>query len=159
MGVERTFLLVKPQAVERGLVGEVVCRVEARGFRLRAIKLLTVSTELAQAHYDEHRGKPFFGELIENITAGPVVAMVLEGESAVTVVRAMIGATNPVDAAPGTIRGDLALDMSHNVVHGSDSPESAEREVGLYFTDAEFGQRSVTREAAPAASALIQGRA
>lgn len=139
MAVERTFFLVKPNGVERGLVGEIVRRVEARGFKLRGLKLMQVSTELAEAHYEEHKGKPFFGELIEFITSGPVAAMVVEGESAIKVIRTMMGTTNPVDAAPGTIRGDFALEMGQNVVHGSDAPESAEREIGLYFSDAELG--------------------
>lgn len=139
MAVERTFFLVKPQAVERGLVGEVLRRVETRGLRYVALKLMRVSEETAEAHYDEHRDKPFFPELIENITAGPVVAMVVEGEGAIKAIRAMTGATNPIDALPGTIRGDLALDMSHNVVHSSADPESAQREISIYFSDAELG--------------------
>ncbi len=139
MATERTFTLIKPNGVERGLVGEVVGRIERRGFVLRGMKLMQVSTSLAEDHYAEHRDKPFFGELVEFITSGPVVAMVVEGESAISVMRTMIGATNPVDAAPGTIRGDLALSMGENLVHGSDSVEAAEREIGLYFTAAELG--------------------
>lgn len=137
MAVERTFVMVKPGGVERGLVGEVTRRFEARGYRLRALKLMKVSSKLAKEHYGEHKDKPFFGELIEGITAGPVAAMVIEGESAVSVARTMIGATNPVDAAPGTIRGDLAMEMGENVVHGSDSLASAKREIGLWFDKAE----------------------
>jgi nucleoside-diphosphate kinase len=133
MAVERTFVMVKPGGVERGLVGEVVRRFEARGYRIKAGKLLKVSTALAKEHYAEHKGKPFFGELIDGITAGPVFGMVIEGEKAVSVARLMIGATNPVDAAPGTIRGDLAQDMGENVVHGSDSVKSAKREIKLWF--------------------------
>lgn len=133
MSVERTFIMVKPGAVERGLVGEVVRRFEVRGYRLKAGKFLRVSSALAKEHYAEHKGKPFFGELIEGITAGPVFAMVIEGEQAVSVARTMIGATNPVDAAPGTIRGDLATELGENVVHGSDSLKSSKREIKLWF--------------------------
>jgi nucleoside-diphosphate kinase len=139
MAVEQTFFMVKPGGVKRGLSGEIIRRVEARGLRLVGLKLMVVSTELAEQHYDEHRDKPFFGELIEGITAGPVVAMVVEGESSVRAIRAMTGATNPIDALPGTIRGDLALEMGENVVHSSADPEAASREVGLWFTAAELG--------------------
>lgn len=138
MAVERTFVMVKPGGVERGLVGEVMRRFEQRGYRLRAVKMLKVSTKLAKEHYAEHKDRPFFGELIEGITRSPVVAMVVEGESAVSVSRAMIGATNPVDSAPGTIRGDLATEMSENIVHGSDSPASAKREIALWFDKGEL---------------------
>jgi nucleoside-diphosphate kinase len=134
MSVERTFVMVKPGGVERGLVGEVIRRFEARGYQLRALKLVKVSTALAKEHYAEHKARPFFGELIDGITAGPVAAMVIEGESAISVARTMIGATNPVDAAPGTIRGDLAMEMGENVVHGSDSLKSAKREIKLWFS-------------------------
>ncbi len=133
MAVERTLVLVKPDAMARGLVGEIVRRIEARGMILRGAKLVLVDRELAERHYDEHREKPFFGELVEFITSGPTLALVVEGESAIPVVRSTIGATNPVDASPGTIRGDLALAMPDNLVHGSDSAESAEREVGMWF--------------------------
>jgi len=133
MAVERTLVLVKPDAMARGLAGEIVRRIEARGMILRAAKLVRVDRDLAERHYDEHREKPFFGELVEFITSGPTLALVIEGESAVSVVRSTIGATNPVDASPGTIRGDLALAMPDNLVHGSDSAESAEREVGMWF--------------------------
>jgi nucleoside-diphosphate kinase len=139
MAVERTFFLIKPNGVERGLVGEIVARIERRGLVIRGLKLMQVSTELAEAHYEEHRERPFFGELVDFITSGPVVAMVVEGQSAISVMRTMIGATNPVDAAPGTIRGDYALEMGENICHGSDAPESAEREIELYFTAAELG--------------------
>ena len=137
MAVERTFVMVKPGGVERGLVGEVVQRFERRGYRLRGLKLMKVTAKLAKEHYAEHKGKPFFGELIDGITAGPVAAMVVEGEKAVSVARLMIGATNPVDAAPGTIRGDLAMEMGENVVHGSDSLKSAKREIALWFDKGE----------------------
>lgn len=139
MATERTFFMIKPNGVERGFVGEVVGRIERRGFRIAGLKLMSVDRELAEAHYEEHRERPFFGELVDFITSGPVVAMIVEGESAVKVVRTMMGATNPVDAAPGTIRGDLALDMGQNTVHGSDSAESADREIGLYFSSADQG--------------------
>ena len=131
--VERTLFLVKPDAVERRLVGEIVSRFERRGFTLRGLKLVRVSGQQAAEHYVEHVGKPFYPELVEFITSGPVVAMVIEGLGAVATVRAMMGATNPLDSAPGTIRGDYALVLSENIVHGSDSPESAARELPLYF--------------------------
>ncbi len=135
---ERTLVLIKPDGVERGLVGEIVARFERRGLALRGAKLLTVDAARAGEHYDEHREKPFFGELVEFITSSPTLALVLEGESAIEVVRTTMGATNPVNAAPGTVRGDLALAMPDNLVHGSDSPESATREIALWFTDAEL---------------------
>ena len=130
---ERTLVLVKPDALERRLAGEILTRFEQRGLDIAAAKLLTVDRQLAEEHYAEHREKPFFGELVDFITSAPMLALVLEGESAIKVVRATMGATNPVDSAPGTIRGDLALAMPNNLVHGSDSPESAEREIGLWF--------------------------
>jgi nucleoside-diphosphate kinase len=133
MAVERTLVLVKPDAMARGLAGEIVRRIEARGMILRGAKLVLVDRELAERHYDEHREKPFFGELVEFITSGPTLALVVEGESAISVVRSTMGATNPVDASPGTIRGDLALAMPDNLMHGSDSAQSAEREVGMWF--------------------------
>lgn len=127
------MILVKPNGVARGLVGEVVSRFERRGYRLAGMKLLVVDRALAVRHYEEHVGKSFFEDLVAFITSGPIVAMVLEGISAVKVARDMTGATNPVDAAPGTIRGDFALEIGENVVHGSDSVASAEREISLYF--------------------------
>lgn len=138
MAVERTLILIKPDAMRRGLAGEILRRFEARGLELRAARLERVGRDLAERHYDVHREKPFFGELVEFITSSPTLALVLEGESAVTVVRTTMGATNPATAAPGTIRGDLALAMPDNLVHGSDSPESAEREVALWFSDGEL---------------------
>ncbi len=135
MAAERTLVLIKPDAVGRKLAGEILARFESRGLELRAAKLLTVDRELAQEHYAEHREKPFFGELVEFITSAPTLALVLEGESPISVVRTTMGATNPTDAAPGTIRGDLALAMPDNLVHGSDSPVSAKREIGLWFGD------------------------
>ena len=133
MAAERTLVLIKPDAVERKLAGEILARFEGRGLEIRAAKLLTVDRSLAEQHYAEH--KPFFGELVEFITSAPTLALVLEGESAITVVRTTMGATNPTDAAPGTIRGDLALAMPDNLVHGSDSSESAKREIALWFAD------------------------
>lgn len=136
--MERTFLMIKPDGVQRNLVGEIIGRFEKKGFQLVALKLIQISPELAAKHYGEHVGKPFYGELLEFITSGPVVAMVWQGLNAVAVARTMMGKTNPADAAPGTIRGDLAVFMGNNVVHGSDSPESAEREIKLFFSSAEL---------------------
>jgi nucleoside-diphosphate kinase len=133
MAAERTLVLIKPDAMRRGLAGEIVRRFEARGLELRDAKLLTVDRPLAEEHYAEHAEKPFYGELVEFITSGPTMALVLEGEGAIATVRSTMGATNPADAGPGTIRGDLALSMPDNLVHGSDSPESAEREITLWF--------------------------
>jgi nucleoside-diphosphate kinase len=132
---ERTLVLVKPDAMQRRLAGEIVGRLERRGLELRAARLLTVDRALAEEHYGEHAAKPFFGELVEFITSGPTLALVVEGEGAIGVVRTTMGATNPAEAAPGTIRGDLALSMPDNLVHGSDSLESAEREIALWFPD------------------------
>jgi nucleoside-diphosphate kinase len=130
---ERTLVLIKPDAVARGLAGEILGRLERRGLALRGAKLVQVNRALAEEHYAEHREKPFFGELVEFITSAPTLALVVEGEGAIIVVRTTMGGTNPAEAAPGTIRGDLALAMPDNLVHGSDSPESAEREIGLWF--------------------------
>jgi nucleoside-diphosphate kinase len=135
VAVERTLVLVKPDAMQRRLAGEIVARLERRGLDLRAARLLTVDRPLAEEHYAEHAEKPFFGELLEFITSGPTLALVVEGEGAIQIVRTTMGATNPADAAPGTIRGDLSLSMPDNLVHGSDSPESAEREIALWFPD------------------------
>jgi nucleoside-diphosphate kinase len=135
---ERTLVLIKPDAMGRRLAGEILGRFEQRGLTVRAAKLVHVGRDLAERHYDEHREKPFFGELVEFITSAPTLALVLEGESAVSVVRTTMGATNPVNAAPGSIRGDLALAMPDNLVHGSDAPESAEREIALWFSDGEL---------------------
>jgi nucleoside-diphosphate kinase len=136
--VERTLFLIKPDAVERGLIGEIVGRFERRGFRIRGMKLMRVTEQQAAEHYVEHVGKPFYPELVEFITSGPVVAMAIEGLGAVTTVRSMMGATNPLDSAPGSIRGDFALDLGRNVVHGSDAAGSAARELAIFFTDAEL---------------------
>ena len=138
MAVERSLILVKPDAMERGLAGEIVARFERRGLAIRAARLLRVDQDLADRHYAEHREKPFFGELVGFITSGPTLALVLEGEGAIATCRSTIGATNPAQAAPGSIRGDLALAMPDNLVHGSDSPESAEREIALWFRDDEL---------------------
>jgi nucleoside-diphosphate kinase len=132
---ERTLVLVKPDALRRQLAGEIVARFERRGLQIVSATLVQVDRDLAERHYAEHAEKPFFGELVEFITSGPTLALVLEGESAISVVRTTMGATNPVDSAPGTIRGDLALAMPDNLVHGSDSRESAEREIELWFRD------------------------
>jgi nucleoside-diphosphate kinase len=131
--MEQTLVLVKGDGVRRRLVGEIISRIEARGLDIADMKLMEVDTDLAEEHYAEHREKPFFGELVEFITATPVVAMKIRGEGAIKAMRTLMGATNPADAAPGTIRGDLALSMPDNLVHGSDSPQSAERELGLFF--------------------------
>ena len=138
MAAERTLVLIKPDAVQRQLAGEILSRFERRGLVVRAGKVLRVARELGEEHYAEHREKPFFGELVEFITSSPTLALVLEGEGAIGVVRTTMGATNPANAAPGTIRGDLALSMPDNLVHGSDSPESAEREISLWFGDDEL---------------------
>ena len=131
--MERTLVLVKTNGVARGLIGEVVSRLERRGFEIKGACMLMVSEDLASRHYAEHVGKPFYKDLVDFITSGPVFAMCVAGPSAIQVVRTMMGATNPINAAPGTVRGDFALDMGQNVVHSSDGPESAEREIGLFF--------------------------
>jgi nucleoside-diphosphate kinase len=136
--VERTLFLIKPDAVERRLIGEIIARFERRGFDVRGMKLVRVSEQQAAEHYVEHVGKPFYPELVEFITSGRVVAMVIEGVGAVAAVRSMMGATNPLDSAPGTIRGDYAVDLGRNVVHGSDSPGSAAREIAIFFADGEL---------------------
>jgi nucleoside-diphosphate kinase len=133
MAAERTLVLIKPDAMRRGLAGEILRRFEARGLELKDAKLVSVDRTLAEEHYAEHAEKPFYGELVEFITSGPTMAFVLEGEGAIATVRSTMGATNPADAGPGTIRGDLALSMPDNLVHGSDSPESAQREIKLWF--------------------------
>jgi nucleoside-diphosphate kinase len=133
MAAERTLVLIKPDAMRRGLAGEILRRFEQRGLQIREARLLTVDRALAEENYAEHAEKPFYGELVEFITSGPTLALVLEGEGAIATVRTTMGATNPADAGPGTIRGDLALSMPDNLVHGSDSPESAAREIALWF--------------------------
>jgi len=133
--MDRTLILVKPDAFARNLTGEIIARFERKGLKIVALRAMTVTRELAERHYAEHAERPFFGELVEFITSGPIVAMVLEGRDAVRAARQLIGATNPLEAAPGTIRGDLAIEMGTNMVHGSDSPESAAREASLFFED------------------------
>ena len=135
MAVEQTLILIKPDAVERKLAGEILRRFESRGLEIRAARLLRVDRPLAEEHYAEHTEKPFFGELVDFITSAPTLALVLEGEGAIEVARTTIGATNPAQATPGSLRGDLALAMPNNIVHGSDSPESAQREIALWFPD------------------------
>jgi nucleoside-diphosphate kinase len=133
--MDRTLILIKPDAFSRALTGAIVARFERKGLRIVALKLMTIDRALAEQHYAEHDGKPFFGELVDFITSGPLVAMVLEGHEAVVAARQVIGATNPLEAAPGSIRGDFALEVGQNMVHGSDSNEAAAREVGLFFPD------------------------
>jgi nucleoside-diphosphate kinase len=133
--MDRTLILVKPDAFARSLTGEIIARFERKGLRLAALRQLTMSRELAEQHYAEHAERPFFGELVDFITSGPLVAMVLEGTQAVKAARQAIGATNPLEAAPGSIRGDFATETGQNMVHGSDSPESAAREAALFFPE------------------------
>jgi nucleoside-diphosphate kinase len=133
MPTETTLVLIKPDAVARGLVAEILGRFERRGFRIRGLRLLVLERSAAESHYAEHRERPFFGELVGFITSGPLVAIALEGNDAISTVRTMMGETHPTKSAPGTIRGDLALELAENVVHGSDSPESAERELAIFF--------------------------
>ena len=129
----KTFFMIKPDGVQRNLVGEIISRVEAKGFSITKIKMMTISKELAEEHYEEHKNKPFFNDLVSFITSGPVVAMQVEGENVVLQIRNLMGATNPSESTPGSIRGDLATELDKNVVHGSDSDESAERELSLFF--------------------------
>lgn len=133
MAIEKTFLMVKPDGVERQVIGDIVDRFERRGFVMKGAKLMVIPTELAEKHYAEHAERPFFGELVEFITSGPVFAMVWEGENVIKLARTMMGATKPEESNPGTIRGDYATTVSHNIIHGSDSLASAEREIGLFF--------------------------
>lgn len=135
MALEQTLVLVKPDGVRRGLVGEVIRRIERKGYRLRELQLLILDRAKAEAHYAEHAGKEFFGELVDFITSGPLVAMSVEGEEAIRGMRQLMGATDPLEAAPGSIRGMYGTDISQNIVHGSDGPESAERELELFFPD------------------------
>ena len=130
----KTFFMIKPDGVKRNLIGEVISRVEGKGFKITKIKMMIISQDLAEEHYGEHKDKPFFNDLISFITSGPVVAMQVEGENVVLQIRNIMGATNPSDATPGSIRGDLAIELDKNVVHGSDSDESAERELNLFFS-------------------------
>lgn len=136
--MEKTFLMVKPDGVQRNLIGEIVSRFEKKGFQLAAAKLMVIPKELAEKHYGEHKERPFFGELVDFITSSPVFAMVWEGDGVIATARNMMGATNPKESAPGTIRGDYGVQVSQNIIHGSDSPESAEREIGLFFNEEEL---------------------
>ncbi len=136
--MDRTLVLVKPDGVQRGLIGEIISRLERRGLKIVGMKLMQVSGELANRHYGEHEGKPFFAGLVGFITSGPIVAMAIEGNNVVGLVRTTVGATNPAASAPGTIRGDLGVDIGRNLIHGSDSDESAKRELSLFFTEGEF---------------------
>ncbi|MDI9646372.1 MAG: nucleoside-diphosphate kinase [Archaeoglobales archaeon] len=140
--MERTFVMLKPDAVQRGIVGEIISRFERKGFKIVAMKMLKISRELAEKHYAEHKGKPFFEGLLNYITSSPVIAMVIEGKNAVKVVRSIVGATNPAEAQPGTIRGDYGLDVGRNVIHASDSLESAKREIALFFSSEEIYEYS-----------------
>ncbi|MBD8025225.1 nucleoside-diphosphate kinase [Ureibacillus sp. Re31] len=133
MAIEKTFLMIKPDGVKRQVIGDIVNRFERRGFELKGAKLMVASREIAEAHYAEHADKPFFGELVDFITSGPVFAMVWEGENVISLARTMMGKTNPADSQPGTIRGDFAVTVAENIIHGSDSVESAEREISLWF--------------------------
>ncbi len=136
--MNRTFAMVKPDGVQKGLVGEIISRFEKKSLKIVALKIMKITPEIAEKHYGEHKGKPFFADLVKFITSGPVAAMVLEGENVIPTVRTMMGATNPQDAAPGTIRGDYALTVDENIIHGSDSPESAMREIGIFFKEEEI---------------------
>lgn len=136
--MEKSFLMIKPDGVQRNLIGSIVKRFEQKGFKLVSAKLMQISEELAKEHYSEHKERPFFGDLVEFITSGPVFAMVWEGEDVIKTARQMMGATNPKEASPGTIRGDHGVTVSKNVIHGSDAPESAEREVNLFFNEHEL---------------------
>lgn len=136
--MERTFVAIKPDAVQRGLIGEVIQRFEKKGFKIIGMKMIHLSRELAEQHYAEHKGKPFYENLIQFITSGPIVAMALQGIDVISLVRNMMGSTNPQNAAPGTIRADYAQISERNIVHGSDGPESAKRELALYFSDSEL---------------------
>ncbi len=131
--MERTFIALKPDAVQRGLIGEVIARIERKGFKLIGLKMMQVTKAMAEEHYGEHSTKPFFGGLVDFITSSPIVAMAWEGDNVVSTLRTLMGATNPKDSAPGTIRGDFAVDMGRNIIHGSDSPASAERELKIFF--------------------------
>ncbi|WP_031516498.1 nucleoside-diphosphate kinase [Desulfofalx alkaliphila] len=136
--MERTFLMIKPDGVQRALAGEIISRFEKKGYKLVGLKLMQISRELAESHYGEHKGKPFFEPLVQYITSAPVVAMVWEGKEIISTAREMMGATNPLKAAPGTIRGSYGVDVGRNIIHGSDSPESAKREIALFFKPEEL---------------------
>lgn len=133
--MERTFVMLKPDAVKRRLIGEIIKRIEAKNLNIVAMKMIRIDRKLAETHYSEHREKPFFKDLVDFITSGPAVAMIVEGPNAISVIRTMMGATNPFHAAPGTIRGDFGLDLTQNLIHGSDSPQAAQRELALFFPE------------------------
>lgn len=133
--MERTFVMLKPDAVKRRLIGEILRRIEAKNLTIVAMKMIRIDRKLAETHYGEHRGKPFFTDLVDFVTSGPAVAMIVEGPNAISVMRTLMGATNPFTAAPGTIRGDFGLDLTQNLIHGSDSPQSASRELALFFPE------------------------
>ena len=147
MAIERTFIMVKPDGVQRNLIGEIVTRFEKKGFQLVGGKLMSVSQELAEEHYGEHKERPFFGELVGFITSSPVFGMVWEGDNVIATARNMMGKTNPADAAPGTIRGDFGISVGMNIIHGSDSVESAQREINLWFNEGELSsyEKSVNK--------------
>lgn len=145
--MEKTFLMVKPDGVQRNLIGDIVARFEQKGFKLVGAKLMTISTDLAETHYGEHKERPFFGELVDFITSGPVFAMVWEGENVVASARTMMGKTNPSEALPGTIRGDYGINVGKNIIHGSDSLESASREIELFFDEKELNSYDKQTEA------------
>jgi nucleoside-diphosphate kinase len=147
MATERTYLMVKPDGVQRGLCGDIVARFERKGLKLIAMKLMRIPRETAEEHYGEHKGKGFYSSLIDYITSGPVLAMVLEGDNAVAVCRGMMGKTNPQESAPGTIRGDFGMVTGVNLIHGSDSPESAAREIGIFFRPGELQDYDRTMDA------------
>jgi nucleoside-diphosphate kinase len=138
--LERTYCMIKPDGVQKGLIGEIISRIERKGYKIVGMKLLQLTTAMAEEHYREHEGKSFYPGLLQYITSGPVVALVVEGKNAVKGMRALMGATNPLEAAPGTIRGDFGLDMGRNVIHGADSIESAKREIAIYFKEEELLQ-------------------
>lgn len=142
--MEKTFLMVKPDGVQRNLIGEIVSRFEKKGYKLVGAKLMVISPELAEQHYGEHKERPFFGELVDFITSGPVFAMVWEGDNVIATARKMMGATNPLEADTGTIRGDFGIQVGMNIIHGSDSPESAEREINLFFNENEINDYEKT---------------
>lgn len=138
MALERTFFMVKPDGVQRGHIGNIISRIEEKGYRISAMKMMVITKDRASDHYGEHVGKPFFEDLVSFITSGPVIAMVVEGEGVIEGIRNMMGRTDPAKSAPGTMRGDYAVNLSRNVVHGSDSPESAKREISIFFDDHEI---------------------
>jgi len=136
--MERTFVMIKPDGIQRCLVGEIISRIEKKGLKIVAMKMMKIDMDLAKRHYEEHREKPFFEKLVNYVTSGPVVAMVVEGKNAIKVVRTLVGATNPAEATPGTIRGDFGMEIGRNIIHASDSEESAEREISLFFKPEEI---------------------